>query len=195
MEQKERESGWYDDAYSAHLTKKMQYSLSPECSMYYKMWMRVIDWIKSEERIIDFGCGVGQFAELCLKHGKKYVYGMDFSKVAIDAAKIRNHQVEFAFFVKDLRDPHSFYFTHYDVAVLCEVLEHIEFDREVLQRIPSGKRVIISLPNYMCNSHVRCFADGPAISERYADILKINSIGRIKMTTEKCIWICDCKRI
>lgn len=195
MEYKERESKWYDEAYKTHLLKKMQYSLPAERSVYYKMWMLVIDWIKQEERIIDYGCGVGQFAELCLKNHKKYVYGCDFSKVAIDAARIRNHEISHVFHVHDLRENATFYFNYYDVAVLCEVLEHIEFDREVLQKIPSGKRVIISLPNYMCNSHVRCYADGKAIDERYGDILKINAIGKINMSSEKCIWICDCKKL
>lgn len=195
MESKEREANWYDDAYSAHLKKSGEYSKSPEKSVYFPLWEKVIEWIPDKQRIIDYGCGVGQFAELCKRAGKWYVYGCDFSEVAIQAAKKRNPSIEQLFRVKDLRNEDSFNFAYYDVAVFLEVLEHIEFDRELLGRIWKDKRIIMSLPNYMCSSHVRCFKDGQEIAERYGDILFINNIAKIKMSSSgKCIWLLDCKR-
>lgn len=195
MECKEREAEWYDNAYSLHIAKSGEYSKKPEHSVYHKLWEKVIEWIPDNKRIIDYGCGVGQFAEMCVKAKKWYVYGCDFSEVAIQEARKRNPSISQLFMVKDLRTEDAFSFVFYDVAVILEVLEHIEFDREMLGKIWSGKRIIMSLPNYSCSSHVRFFPDKLDVVERYHDLLYYNNVAKIKMSSSgKCIWLLDCTR-
>jgi len=192
MECKERESDWYDQAYESQLRKKGEYSLRPESSKYYKLWMKAIEWIPEGSRIIDYGCGVGQFAQLCVYLGKNYVYGCDFSQVAIEAARERNPSLAFALRVKDLREKSSFSFVYYDVAVLLEVLEHVDFDLDIISNILPGKRVIFSVPNYLCGSHVRCFSEPTEVHSRYGDLLEITNVAKFKISSAgKNIWLFD----
>jgi 2-polyprenyl-3-methyl-5-hydroxy-6-metoxy-1,4-benzoquinol methylase len=186
----EKQADYYDQAYESQLRKGLTYSLEPEKTQYAKVWSKALEWIPDGQRVIDYGCGVGQFIQLLVKHGKKFVYGLDFSEVAIAEAKKKNPTVEYLLFVRDLRDPKTFHFNHYDVAVVFEVLEHIEFDREVLSQIDPGKRVVFSVPNYMCGSHVRCFPDTKSVHDRYGDLLRMVNVAEIKMSSGgKKIWL------
>ena len=192
----EKKADWYDDAYESQLRKGGQYSLSPEKTMYAGSWEKVLSWIDSNERILELGCGVGQFAQMLIEAEKSYVYGFDFSTVAIENAKKINPEHNYRFMAKDIKEPSIYHLFGYDVIVCLEVLEHIADDRLIIKNVPSGKRVIFSVPNYMCSSHVRCFDDGPSIHKRYGELIKINRISRIKMSSGgKCIWICDAIRL
>ena len=81
--QKEKE--WYNQAYSV----SEEYRKEPEDSMYINVWDRAIELINNE-RIVDLGCGSGQFAKLLLNKGKRFVYGLDYSDEAISIAKKLN---------------------------------------------------------------------------------------------------------
>ena len=163
---------WYDRAYSESLKSRGEYSLHPSSSVYILSWERVLEWIGTKDKMADFGCGVGQFAELAISKGKKYVQGIDWSSVAIDAARERNPKHAIAFEVSDIMNPESFS-GDYDVAVFLEVLEHIEKDVEILSLVPPGKRVIFSVPSFGYKSHYRCFDDIESVLERYKDIIEI----------------------
>ena len=188
----EKPSSWYDEQYAAQLNKGGQYSLDPVNTVYRELWQKALSWIGNNERVADYGCGVGQFAELLIKAGKRYVYGIDFSEVAISEAKRRNHEYDCLFHCRDLRDKESYYFIYYDVVVITEVLEHITFDKFVLKNIPSEKHVIFSVQNYAYSAHVRHFEETNEIHDRYGKLLDIKSIAKIKMSSGgKCIWLCD----
>jgi 2-polyprenyl-3-methyl-5-hydroxy-6-metoxy-1,4-benzoquinol methylase len=62
-------------------------------------------------------------------------------------------------------------FEDFDVFVVLEILEHLEQDTELLAAIPQGATVILSVPNYDSEAHVRFFADADAVVERYGALL------------------------
>ncbi len=95
------------------------------------------------ETILDIGCGDGSLLSEISKKIKARLFGTDISGEAI---KIATQRVPAATFVQmDLSKelPQG----RYDVAVLSEVLEHIEDDVTALKRIaPLARYVVISVP-------------------------------------------------
>lgn len=169
----EQDHKWYNEAYKA----SVEYRKEPEDSMYIEVWNKALSLIKNE-RILDFGCGPGQFAKLLLKNGKRFVKGYDFSNEAIILAQRANPQHKRSFIVKDLLKIEKT--PAYDVVICFEVLEHITKDIEVIKKIGSGKRFIFSVPNYDYKSHVRKFETTDEILLRYNPFLDIKKIYPIK---------------
>src|SRR3989304_2872934 len=100
----EQQVKWYDDAYKVSL----EYQKEPEDSRYYPIWNKALSLI-NDERIIDLGCGSGQFAKLLLNHGKDFICGIDFSREAISMAQELNPGYKQKFIVGDiLKDPQMF---------------------------------------------------------------------------------------
>ena len=129
--------------------------------------------------IIDFGCGSGQFDELAIKGGWKYRLGLDFSKIAVNKAKERNSGHIEHFMIGNLYSDdlwHKINNTFYGVAVFCEVLEHLYKDKWVLNQIQSGKRIVFTVPNFDCDSHVRWFDTMDDVRGRYEGIIDIEWI-------------------
>jgi hypothetical protein len=61
-------------------------------------------------------------------------------------------------------------------------LEHIKEDKEVIERIPAGKDVFISVPKEQPRphgSHVHFFGNIDMLRERYEDLINIKHIGEI----------------
>ncbi len=75
--------------------------------------------------ILDVGCGLGQFLELCRIYNIKAV-GIDLSKRALIECKNRDVEV-----VKGrLEDPFPFKNNTFDAIYCNQVIEHIQFDRQ-----------------------------------------------------------------
>src|SRR5260370_37872982 len=55
---------------------------------------------------------------------------------------------------------------YYDTVVCTEVLEHIVDALGVLKRVPKGKRVLATVPNFYFPGHVRFFASADAVRVR-----------------------------
>ena len=173
----EVDHNWYNEAYA----KSTEYRKEPEDSIYIEVWNKAISLIKNE-RILDFGCGPGQFAKLLLKNGKRFVKGYDFSNEAIILAQRANPQHKRLFVVKDLLKIEKV--PAYDLVICFEVLEHITQDLEVIKKVGSGKRFIFSVPNYDYKSHVRKFETEDEIIQRYSKLLDVEQIFRIPMSNK-----------
>lgn len=159
----ELKDDFYDNVYLIEKKYQEHYSKSP----YYEMWKSIIPNIKS---IADFGCGVGQFAEMCLDNDILYSYGVDFSKVAIDEC----HRLEtLDFYYDNLYNKHVYTIYNYETAVFLETLEHITFDLDVIRHVPKGKKIVISVPNWDSLSHVRYFQSSVTAIGRYKDLIHI----------------------
>ena len=163
-------SSYYDDIFS----KSQTYLVSPEHSPYKTVWDKVLEKLPSKCSILDVGCGPGQFASLCVDLGHTYV-GADFSEVAVN----RGRQIipEATFHLVDFTEDKTMLTKgDYDAATFIEFLEHIEEDLEILSSVPSGKKVVLTVPKYWCEGHVRVFRTQNEASTRYGGLIDIESL-------------------
>jgi len=159
---------FYNGVYSTHT----HYWEAPKESPFYEVWQRVLNrHLTLGWRILDVGCGPGQFAQLCLARGYEYV-GVDFSPKALALAEKRVPRA-LLHLVNVNKNLDLISRGDYDVVTFIEFLEHIEGDLRVLKAVPSGKRVILSVPNYITRGHVREFKDMSEVKTRYGDLIKI----------------------
>ena len=64
----------------------------------------------------------------------------------------------------------------YDLIICFEVLEHVQQDLELLQRIQPGTRMLVSVPSFDDPYHVRYFSDEKEVQQRYQQVIKIADI-------------------
>lgn len=165
-------SAHYDALYS----ESEEYRGTPDESRYYKMWKVIIEQaLKPEQRILDVGCGPGQFARMCVGNGFSYV-GLDFSKVAIDLAMSRVPEASF-YLVDVEKDKTHIIKGEYDIITFMQFLEHINDDMGIIKAIPNGKTVIITAPNFWSLGHVRFFKNRKVFSSRYKPFLNVTLEG------------------
>jgi SAM-dependent methyltransferase len=194
---REEDSPYYDKVYADSLGKNGEYAKLPKDCVYAKLWERTLHHICVTERIFDLGCGVGQFENLALEYGDKIVRAIDFSKVAIDNAKKINPSIADVFSVQNLMSKETYAFNDYDVVVMLEVLEHINNDLFIFQNIPSGKKIIFSVPSFMCKAHVRNFPYLKDVQNRYETYLHFITTEKIihSVRGDKYIWLVVAKKI
>lgn len=112
-------------------------------------------------RVIDIGCGQAQLAQ----YVKNY-RGFDFSVEAIKNVEGKRVWRGNIYDKKNYRD--------YDTYILCEVLEHLKFDKNVLSNIPAGKHVILTVPSFPDPAHLRTYRN----FNRYKNLIRIKQIRR-----------------
>jgi len=145
------------------------------------LWQAAANLVPDHSNIIDLGCGCGQFPQALLIANKIKSYaGYDFSNGAIIRAKAlwdsywpKYDHVNF--WVYDLNKwtgiGDTIKYCADCVYTLIEVLEHIENDGNVLNMIPSGATVVISVPSFDDDGHVRHFLEPGSIIKRYGHIV------------------------
>ena len=147
-------------------------------SPWSEVYKAVIERLNKEESILEVGCGTGQLAEVLINDGYNYELGFDFSPLGVLYAK-RRCKVD----LFEVADIYDFDFNReYDTLIAIEVLEHICGDLEMIEKIPSGVRVIFSVPNFNCKGHVRYFKDAGDVVIRYGYLLnnfRLTRIGKI----------------
>jgi len=159
----EKDAAWYNERFE----NTPEYQVHYTESSYYFLWTVVVDRIRrfGAKRILDLGCGPGQFASMLYDNGIAAYRGLDLSSTSIRMARARCPSFEFQ--EADLRHPDAMRGYDYDCLVTMEFLEHVPFDLEVLERIKSGARVIATVPNFPYVSHVRHFRDADEVRSRY----------------------------
>jgi 2-polyprenyl-3-methyl-5-hydroxy-6-metoxy-1,4-benzoquinol methylase len=173
---KEQSAEFYDGVYSGKLktnSTPLAYRVSYKLSTYYTAWKIAIGQTTKEQLIGDLGCGVGQFAAMCVANGRNYRLGIDFSEVAIQQAKELNPKIAKYFKVGNLLDDGiSKLVKELDAVFILEVLEHITNDKELLNSLPKGIQVVFSVPNYDSAGHVRHFKTYKDVEQRYYSCFK-----------------------
>lgn len=120
--------------------------------------------------VVDLGCGTGRFAELLRRRDIATYHGYDFAPAVVEEA--RRYCPAFTFEVADLREwQHGSDLPDEVCYVLLEVLEHLDDDRDLLSRLAPGQPVVLSVPNFWSESHVRRFLQPAHVFERYGDLL------------------------
>lgn len=177
LNNKEKEAAYYDEIFRKG-GKNGLYHRRPEGRTGdMSMWVAALREIGDQAPIFEFGCGTGQFAQLAIETGNKYTCGIDFSAEAIRQCKERLPEVENKLAIYNLYDP-SLYtsITDENVVVLLEVLEHLANDFFPLENLPTGTKVIFSVPRFEDPSHVRKFLTEKEIEERYNKLIDIKAI-------------------
>ena len=166
-----------------------EYRVDAEESVYVPIWSVVADLIQNSFlRIIDAGCGPGQFASFLLPRRPKLGYlGIDFSKVAVAQARVRCPSARFL--NADLLAGTLLADEPYDIFLALEVLEHIEHDRELLSKVRSGARVIVSVPDFDSFGHVRFFRSKEEVADRFGSLIEGLEVLPIKLAQNATIFL------
>lgn len=165
---RQKDSGYYDTVMTSP-----EYCKHYQDSQYYSFWQMVSTLLSQTERVIDIGCGPGQFAAFCLDNGIQYAAGVDFSRKAVELAKATNPDHADKFHIACGANPNTWTnLPEYDTVICLETLEHVTTDLRIMELIPQGKRIIFSVPNYPDPSHVRVFKNIPDVIARYGAYIK-----------------------
>jgi len=136
----------------------------------YKEAYDLIPKSKNSFRIIDLGCGAGRFAMFLKMHSIKDYIGIDFSSVRIKRAK--EYVSNFDFLEMNLKSRECIdLFLNFDIFFLLEVLEHVRADISIIKSVPVDKIIILSVPSYAGNSHVRFFSSLEEVIGRYGQYI------------------------
>ena len=158
----EKNASYYDNIFNVF----PHYAL--DVNGYNSPWFHistlVMDMLNKEEKILELGCGTGQFAEILINKGYNYIHGMDFSPQAISMSKERCKKDIF-----QCENIYKFNFNEidFDIAICIEVFEHIEKDLMIIRKIPKGKKIIFTVPSYDAGGHVRYFSHKEKVIKRF----------------------------
>jgi SAM-dependent methyltransferase len=134
---------------------------------------KMADNKENGKKFIDIGCGVGWFSDMVYFNISKDMTGVDFSALAIQFhAKRMYPAIKF-----DIADIYDYKYDGYEVAILTEVLEHIDKDIELLSKIPVGCTVYATVPfekERQDITHVREYSID-SVTKRYGDILEFKT--------------------
>ncbi|MCI1946303.1 methyltransferase domain-containing protein [Clostridium luticellarii] len=161
------ESGGWNETYFKHYSE----------TQYFPIWSKSLEIIKNigNVKIIDIGCGVGQFANFVFDSGITNYKGIDFSEEAVKMAKIRNDKYRNLFKV-DNAYTSDIVNGDYNTAVMFEVLEHLNDDIGLIKRLKTGSNIIFSVPNFYSAGHVRWFNSKMDILKRYNAAVHVDNI-------------------
>lgn len=173
---KEKGSAYYDAIFKHPYSTKR----------YDKIYKVIVDWVGESSSILEIGCGTGELAKRLIDAGANY-RGIDFSEEAIKIAQSKvGEKVE----VGNVYDPVQ-YTDHnhtYDTIIATEVLEHVN-DVKAILNIPSGKRLIASVPNFDDPAHLRTYDSAEEIKNRFKGMLDINRIEEFAMSDKGKIFL------
>lgn len=169
----EKPASFYDAFYARSEAYRQHYS----DSLYFPLWVQMEFLLRPyrEAKILDIGCGSGQFAQFLMDRGYKHYEGIDFSQQAIEMARTTcgfPFRVADAFSLEVLNAP-------YDVVVSMEVLEHITRDQDLVKGIRPGTICLFTVPSFDSVAHVRFFKSDRAVRSRYYEYLDIKETGFI----------------
>lgn len=142
---KEELQAIYNTAYFSHA----KYQDAPTLTKEYKRRLSLMEsFLKKGAKILDYGCGIGDFADFIKK--RFTVYGADVSEYAIAAAKNNNPTNEDKFKVIS-----SEYFGYtpnfFDGILMWDVIEHIYSPLQacinLLNCLKTGGLLFLSTPN------------------------------------------------
>lgn len=172
----EKNSDFYDELFESGGWNEMYYKHYSE-SHYFRIWLEALKKLKriTSPKIIEIGCGPGQFANLLFDNGLSDYQGIDFSSEAIKYAKIRNSEYKGLFNIDDAYTSNIFN-KDYNVAIIFEVLEHVNDDLNILEKVRRDTYIMFSVPNFYSDGHVRWFNSKLDIFNRYRKYVEYEEI-------------------
>tara|TARA_A100001234_G_scaffold115599_1_gene101442 strand:+ start:894 stop:1508 length:615 start_codon:yes stop_codon:yes gene_type:complete len=181
---KEMDNTYYDYVYRTGGWNKMYLKDDEESIQYSGIWNYIIELIKrrsDRDVLLDIGCGNGQFARYIYNRGIRNRYiGYDFSEYAIKYANSKKKSNS-NFEVVNFKSMGQRTDTSNSLYICLEVLEHINDDKELIEKLTPGVDYIFSVPNYWAHGHVRIYEKEADIRSRYGGLLNINSFREFKI--------------
>jgi trans-aconitate methyltransferase len=162
------------DFYSAAIQDPDNYyNLPVEESPYLPLYQHVVNWVPRGIRtVVDLGCGSGRLAKLLCSSRPELAYlGLDFSTEMIERAEAYNIDTPGTplFVLNDLR--YGDEVPAADLYLAIEVLEHLDDDLGLLAKLPKHSHVVLSVPNFDSEAHVRYFDSWAHCWTRYSNAL------------------------
>jgi 2-polyprenyl-3-methyl-5-hydroxy-6-metoxy-1,4-benzoquinol methylase len=171
---KEKSEDFYNNLFESNTN---QYSLEYTKSHYLPIWQKIIKLLENKSKnykILDLGCGPGQFAKYIDDQKFKNYIGIDFSISAIKKSQKKLPQFIFKQFDFNSKQWNEFIKKDdSDIYLALEVLEHINKDLDLLKSLKRSKEIIITLPDFICEGHVRCFKNKEEVFKRYESLIDI----------------------
>ncbi|MYL49173.1 glycosyltransferase [Halobacillus litoralis] len=185
----EKDHIYYDAMYKTGGWNKTYFKHYSEIH-YYEVWKKALAIINDIKKptIIDIGCGPGQFANLLLDNDVHRYLGFDFSEEAIAIAKEVNSNYKELFTVDNAYTSRVLS-GNYNTVVLFEVLEHINDDLKIISKVKSNSNVLLSVPNFYSESHVRWFSSEMEVRERYENLIEIKEIQSFSLNESNKIFL------
>ena len=155
------------------------------------LWKMIKKNIEASEKIIELGCGTGQFAKYLHTNGYNYCLGVDFSMRAIEIAKKTNISLNFicenAFHFLKISPP-------FDTIIITNVLEVVTYDIDLIAKIPIGKKIILSVPCFDSPTHLRYFETPQQALSRYGQYFKSTNTETYKHGKQQWLLITSIKK-
>lgn len=152
--------------------------------------------IDDDESVIDLGCGTGRFAELLYRNSRRTAayFGFDFSPATLDEAR-RTVTSPFAYFLQADLERTEFSQEDTRTYVCLEVLEHLDDDCDLIGKLPAGARLILSVPSFESDTHVRWFDRLDDVTGRYGALLDFTETVVLPVGDEgRVIYLADTVR-
>jgi len=100
------------------------------------------------KRVLDVGCGTGNFANEVSKKGAKYVLGIDYAEEAIKIAEKNNKKKNLKFKKLDVKELNE----KFDVIVSIGTIEHMDEPIKIIKKLKSclnkNGKIILTTPNW-----------------------------------------------
>lgn len=155
---------YYDDIYST----SDSYSKDGADLSEAKHFAVICDLLQNDgaRKVVDLGCGPGQFAQYLRSRTSIPYTGIDYSSVAIQSAIDRG--IENAhFLVRDIVQNPEFDYPAGSSIVCTEVLEHID-DISLIRSLPANHDCYFSVPSFHTFGHIRHFSNSDEVKSRYS---------------------------
>lgn len=158
---------------------------------WYASWAVLSDRVQRSDRpkVLDMGCGPGHLGRMLVDQGVTDFVGFDFSAKRVEQAKLLVPECRFE--VDDAYSTDLFATVDYNIVTCCEFLEHLDGDLEILDRIPSGTRLLGTVPNYDAQAHVRYFSSADEVVARYGAQFDGLRVDVIHNTGNGCEFLMD----
>jgi len=179
---------WYDANYRVSSSYAAPYWESE----YLFLWTVLSDRIRSARarRILDIGCGSGQFASCLFGVASIESYtGLDFSAQAVAMAKRACPQGRFV--VGDATTTTIHDEVAHDILTCTEMLEHVPADQLVIERFTTGTRCLCTVPNFAHETHVRHFTSVEQVANRYGRFFDGLDVWALRRSPSQIFFVLD----
>jgi 2-polyprenyl-3-methyl-5-hydroxy-6-metoxy-1,4-benzoquinol methylase len=126
-------------------------NVSPVTIKRYDELLDRFEAYRTNNRIIDVGCGAGIFLERAALRGWE-VHGTEYGERALKACRSRGIAI-----IEGPLEPANYGPDHFDVVCSFEVMEHVPHPRSDLERMARilrpGGLLYVTTPNYTCVGH------------------------------------------